>query len=1099
MKTILKKKYFVVVLIFLVALMQVLAVSADIDEEPVDLGSDHPVEPINKDLGNSAGTVINNYIAGGGGGDSHVTVEIQYPYRNLVESINDTMTTFAARAILGDNANSGDFAYFRGGGTGGGSEPAPVQISELSRYGIGGGIAPAPIPGIKEGFFFEDYPTFKYLNTTDITDDWALTPEAAKDSSKVNEYIQLYEYLDQKNVSVDQTLQFPLADGEPIYSSGYAIGKETYMSALQQADPKKAEYIQTVTNRYGFPLDAAVHTWNSTKDFYQKNPDASTQDIWDGVINSNYEYLTQSRGIDFHDQVLAPAENRYTAGNPTLLDYMYLYLSGNANVGHELDDLENNPFGYSKADVVSYINTLFSPEVNNDVTYRELKDEEGNPIKDEKGRTYIVQETTDPTTSISTDDASTMHEDNRAQGNLAIITVFNDLFNRVANHFYNPQNYIEGARSTGWNITIKIALALIPLVIILSMVTYFRSGAGDLVAAKDTIINLVVNIGLAISSYFITTQVINISIGIARAIMPGQSDFFTMTDADFQMGAISTVLTIVFIFIVVLAGLIMVFEFYMASAAAQIVFAVSTITTPIMIILSTYKPLEFLRSMWMKQLTSMLILLPSNAIILRVIAELINIDGGGGIGGTIFRFTVVLGCVAIMIGLNSQAAKQVFSGLTTAIDNTIGKAQRIAQLRGAGAGSLAAAAAGAGGGDGGGGSSNGGGSNLSAGQTIGPGGVTTGSKSPTTQIASRFGNSSGLPSSAGSSLSMQTANKIAQALGGAGGTGADIQRRASTPGGRSQLANEIKQMMNGGKLSPQNALTAMPSGGSASSKGQNPPPPPNGTTPAPAGTGASKPQSTPISGGSAPSAGIGGSKSQGTPLPTGSAPVSAGGGASIPQGVPISSGTSHAPVSSGSSKPQSTPLPSGNSAPAPSMPQISSEAGQSALDLLNGAAENNRVSRNYFDFKTNLSEMTSANFSLVASGMGAFDSIKRDNPEAFQRLIDVTTVANNTANNAMAGAHVVQETGRDASNYNESSIYQSLGQSYAMLQKQGAIPDIDMNRMPEAFVRGFEIQRGISQPASFYEASFNGALNARDAKDMYRSSINSLSDFLMKR
>ena len=1017
-------------------------------------GVPYPDVKADKGLGDSAGTVINNYIAGGAGGVSHVTVEIQYPYRNLVESINDTMTTFAARAILGDQASSGDFSYFRGGGTGGGSEPGPVQISELSRYGIGGGVAPAPIPGIKESERTDGINQNRYTMQDIISEeDFDVANRkflGADDPAKRAEFIKAIELFGSERAAsfapYGEGFNIQTEDGFNINRGAQADWIPAYIDALEKnGDTAKADYIKWSTgSSFNFPLSTAIYTWNNTEDGIAEHPEATPEEKWDYYIQRNRDYLVGDAAVLDQVEFMDMAKIQNSIGNATPLEVAYLYLSGDADTRK----LASEKLGMNDEDMLAVVNSIFSPEVKNDVVYTEVKDNNDN--------TYLVQKPkTETTSSLTGEDAEIIHNNNAPKGDLAIITVFNDLFNRVANHFYNPQNYIEGARSSGWNITIKIALALIPLVIILSMVTYFRSGAGDLVAAKETIINLVVNIGLAISSYFITTQVINISIGIARAIMPGQSDFFTMTDADFQMGAISTVLTIVFIFIVVLAGLIMVFEFYMASAAAQIVFAVSTITAPIMIILSTYKPLEFLRSMWMKQLTSMLILLPANAIVLRVISELVKIDGGGGIGGTIFRFVVVLGCVAIMIGLNSQAAKQVFSGLTTAIDNTIGKAQKIAQLRGSGSGNLAAAAAGAAAGGGGGGGSGGGGGGANAGgtQTLGSGGVVTGAKSLTTQVSNPFGGSFNT-AGAGAGLSMLAAGKIASALGGAGGSAADIQRMASTPKGRNQLANEIKQSMNGGKAAgPKPGGKGIPGAGGTSGGGAKP---------------------------STAQPGVGsGSKPQSAPLPVGSSSAPAGTG------------------SNGGS--QSAPLPSGGSAPAPSIQPISNEAGQNALDLLNGASEDHRVSRNYFDFKTNLSDMTSANFSLVASNMGEFGNIQRENPEAFQRLIDMTTAANNTANSVMSGAHVVQETGRDPTNYNESSIYQSLGQSYALLRSQNAIPEINMDRMPDSFVRGYEIQKGVSQPSSFYEASFSGALSGRNSKDMYRSSMNSLSNFLMRK
>ena len=249
--------------------------------------------------------------------------------------------------------------------------------------------------------------------------------------------------------------------------------------------------------------------------------------------------------------------------------------------------------------------------------------------------------------------------DSRDPGTLGIISIANNALLGIVDRLYKPTEETVQIMNRGFDITRKLAVALVPLVILLSIASAMRAGASSVTGiaeARSMAINLLFCIGLAFSSRWLLGKIAAISYSIASEIGKGAILFSDSMLTSLTFGSAILIMLFTFVFIFIIIALLI--EFYLAAMSLQVMYALLAALGPIFIVLSAFKPLEWLRGQWLKMLLQAVVLAPANALIINLLN---HISWDGGASGVLLASAMYIGCASILIAINSSVAKQILS------------------------------------------------------------------------------------------------------------------------------------------------------------------------------------------------------------------------------------------------------------------------------------------------------------------------------------------------------------------------------------------------------------------------------------------------------
>ena len=249
--------------------------------------------------------------------------------------------------------------------------------------------------------------------------------------------------------------------------------------------------------------------------------------------------------------------------------------------------------------------------------------------------------------------------DSRDPGTLGIISIANNALLGIVDRLYKPTEETVQIMNRGFDITRKLAVALVPLVILLSIASAMRAGASSVTGiaeARSMAINLLFCIGLAFSSRWLLGKIAAISYSIATEIGKSAILFSDSMLTSLTFGSAILIMLFTFVFIFIIIALLI--EFYLAAMSLQVMYALLAALGPIFIVLSAFKPLEWLRGQWLKMLLQAVVLAPANALIINLLN---HISWDGGASGVLLASAMYIGCASILIAINSSVAKQVLS------------------------------------------------------------------------------------------------------------------------------------------------------------------------------------------------------------------------------------------------------------------------------------------------------------------------------------------------------------------------------------------------------------------------------------------------------
>ena len=249
--------------------------------------------------------------------------------------------------------------------------------------------------------------------------------------------------------------------------------------------------------------------------------------------------------------------------------------------------------------------------------------------------------------------------DSREPGTLGIISIANSALLGIVDRLYKPTEETVQIMNRGFDITRKLAVALVPLVILLAIASAMRAGASSVTGiaeARSMAVNLLFCIGLAFSSRWLLGKISSISYSIATEIGKGAILFSDSMLTSLTFGSAILIMLFTFLFIFIIIALLI--EFYLAAMSLQVMYALLAALGPIFIILSAFKPLEWLRGQWLKMLLQAVVIAPANALIINLLN---HVSWDGGASGVLLASAMYIGCASVLIAINSSVAKQVLS------------------------------------------------------------------------------------------------------------------------------------------------------------------------------------------------------------------------------------------------------------------------------------------------------------------------------------------------------------------------------------------------------------------------------------------------------
>ena len=201
-----------------------------------------------------------------------------------------------------------------------------------------------------------------------------------------------------------------------------------------------------------------------------------------------------------------------------------------------------------------------------------------------------------------------------------ILQFVNQALAQIVEYLYKPYPDVQKVGDEVFGKVLSVSISLIPLAIILTIAISMRNGASSASGIAETrtfFIELIVSLGLAVSSHYIIQQTTKIGTVIAGKIVGNKSFQISgdlMSSSNVLEGILMLIVGILFVFMLVA----IIIEVFLSAMAMQAHYVMLCAFSPLMLIMSSYKPFKSLRDQWFKMVLHGMIIAPANAIILSI-------------------------------------------------------------------------------------------------------------------------------------------------------------------------------------------------------------------------------------------------------------------------------------------------------------------------------------------------------------------------------------------------------------------------------------------------------------------------------------------------
>ena len=277
-----------------------------------------------------------------------------------------------------------------------------------------------------------------------------------------------------------------------------------------------------------------------------------------------------------------------------------------------------------------------------------------------------------------------------------IADFFNSAFGSAIRYMYDlDQPFLKMCQDM-WSSTTKFALALLPLMLILSIFSTVKYGGErsslTLVKTRELAFGTILNVGLAASSYWIFTKVLAISTALGRQMLAISgitvtTNFSEIAERIFLPSMIthldgsSEALLVVLMFLRLFLTLVLFISIVLVSVSTRIGILLLFGISPVCFVLSVYEEFDWIRDSWIKTFIGFILTPVFDGILLALIMLNNEKFVSGMSMGEVFRtLCISIGISCMIVMLHSEVIKRIFDSLIADIKKAVRAVKTAAQV-----------------------------------------------------------------------------------------------------------------------------------------------------------------------------------------------------------------------------------------------------------------------------------------------------------------------------------------------------------------------------------------------------------------------------------
>ena len=277
-----------------------------------------------------------------------------------------------------------------------------------------------------------------------------------------------------------------------------------------------------------------------------------------------------------------------------------------------------------------------------------------------------------------------------------IADFFNSAFGSAIQYMYDPDQTFLKMCLDMWSSTSKFALALLPLMLILSIFSTVKYGGErsslTLVKTRELAFGTILNVGLAASSYWIFTKVLAISTALGKQMLAISgitvtTNFSEIAERIFLPSMIthldgsSEALLVVLMFLRLFLTLVLFISIVLVSVSTRIGILLLFGISPVCFVLSVYEEFDWIRDSWIKTFIGFILTPVFDGILLALI--MLNNEkfvSGMSMGEVFKTLCISIGISCMIVVLHSEVIKKIFDSLIADIKKAVRAIKIAAQV-----------------------------------------------------------------------------------------------------------------------------------------------------------------------------------------------------------------------------------------------------------------------------------------------------------------------------------------------------------------------------------------------------------------------------------
>ena len=277
-----------------------------------------------------------------------------------------------------------------------------------------------------------------------------------------------------------------------------------------------------------------------------------------------------------------------------------------------------------------------------------------------------------------------------------IADFFNSAFGSAIQYMYDLDQPFLKMCLDMWSSTIKFALALLPLMLLLSIFSTVKYGGErsllTLVKTRELAFGIILNVGLAASSYWIFTKVLAISTALGKQMLAISgitvtTNFSEIAERIFLPSMIthldgsSEALLVVLMFLRLFLTLVLFISIVLVSVSTRIGILLLFGISPVCFVLSVYEEFDWIRDSWIKTFIGFILTPVFDGILLALIMLNNEKFVSGMSMGEVFRtLCISIGISCMIVVLHSEVIKKIFDSLIADIKKAVRAIKIAAQV-----------------------------------------------------------------------------------------------------------------------------------------------------------------------------------------------------------------------------------------------------------------------------------------------------------------------------------------------------------------------------------------------------------------------------------